>query len=152
MEVKIITNSLSVTDNIMAFSGYKRSRKALLETGAEVYELKPDPNIQDTIMNGPMRNRILAGLAVHAKSMVIDGRIVVVGSFNLDPRSANLNTEVLIVLHSEEMAQYLLHQIEREMRPENAWQTTLEENPDSQAPFGKRLRLFFSRWIPASVL
>ena len=152
VRVRILTNSLSVTDNVMAFSGYKRSREALLETGVEVYELKPDPRVQETIMNGPIRMRMLTGLAVHAKSMVIDGEIALVGSFNLDPRSANLNTEVLALFHSVPMAQYLLHQIEREMRSENSWRTTLESNPDRKAPFYRRVRLFFARIVPKSVL
>ena len=152
VRVRIITNSLSVTDNVLAFSGYKRSRDELLDTGVEIYELRPDPRVQEQIMNGPLRNRMLSGLAVHAKSMVIDGEIALIGSFNLDPRSANLNTEVLALFHSEAMASRLLHQITRDMRPENAWQTTEQFNPDREAPLGRRFRLFFARIVPSSVL
>ena len=152
VRVRIITNSLSVTDNVMAFSGYRRSRKALLKTGVEVYELKPDPEIQESIMNGPLRFRFVTELAVHAKSMVIDGEIAVVGSFNLDPRSANLNTEVLAVLHSPPLARGLKHRIETEMQPLNSWQTTQTDNPDKHAPWGRRLRLLWARLVPKSVL
>jgi putative cardiolipin synthase len=152
VRVRILTNSLSVTDNIMAFSGYRRSRKDLLDTGVEIYELKPDPEIQASIMNGPLRFRFTTELAVHAKSMVIDGEIAVVGSFNLDPRSANLNTEVLTVLHSVPLARTLKHKIEIEMQPLNAWQATAQDNPDNYAPWGRRLRLIWARLIPKSVL
>ena len=103
-------------------------------------------------MNGPLRNRMLSGLAVHAKSMVIDGEIALIGSFNLDPRSANLNTEVLALFYSEAMASRLLHQITRDMRRENAWQTTEQFNPDREAPLGRRFRLLFARIVPSSVL
>jgi len=152
VRIRILTNSLSATDNVMAFSGYKRSRKALLKSGVEIFELKPDPEIQAAIMNGPLRFRMTTELAVHAKSMVIDDEIAVVGSFNLDPRSANLNTEVLAVLHSEPLSRYLKHQMTREMSPDNAWETTLDSNPDKNAPWGRRFNLFWARLVPMSVL
>jgi phosphatidylserine/phosphatidylglycerophosphate/cardiolipin synthase-like enzyme len=152
VRVRILTNSLSVTDNVMAFSGYRRSRKDLLKTGVEIYELKPDPEVQASIMNGPLRFRFVTELAVHAKSMVIDGKIAVVGSFNLDPRSANLNTEVLTVLHSVPLARGLKHRIETEMKPLNSWKTTKDANPDRHAPWGRRLRLLWARLVPKSVL
>jgi putative cardiolipin synthase len=152
VRVRILTNSLSVTDNVMAFSGYRRSRKDLLRTGVEVYELKPDADVQASIMNGPLRFRFTTKLAVHAKSMVIDGEIAVVGSFNLDPRSANLNTEVLTVLHSVPLARTLKHKIETEMQGVNAWQTTLQDNPDKKAPWGRRFRLIWARLVPKSIL
>jgi phosphatidylserine/phosphatidylglycerophosphate/cardiolipin synthase-like enzyme len=152
VRVRILTNSLSVTDNVMAFSGYRRSRKDLLDTGVEIYELKPDPEIQASIMNGPLRFRFVTKLAVHAKSMVVDGKIAVVGSFNLDPRSANLNTEVLTVLHSVPLARTLKHKIETEMQVLNAWQATAQDNPDKHAPWGRRMRLLWARLVPKSVL
>ncbi len=50
--------------------------------------------------------------AVHAKSMVIDGHITVIGTFNLDPRSANLNTECVTVIYSDQVAAGVLSGIE----------------------------------------
>jgi phosphatidylserine/phosphatidylglycerophosphate/cardiolipin synthase-like enzyme len=94
----------------------------------------------------------MSSLAVHAKSMVIDGKIAVVGTFNLDPRSANLNTESITILHSDSIATRLLAMMEDEMRPENAWETTLEFNPDREAPFRRRLDLIWARLVPRSVL
>ena len=152
VEVRILTNSLAVTDNVMAFSGYRRSRADLLATGTRLFELKPETELQQEIMDGPMRNQYLSSLAVHAKSMVIDGKIAVVGTFNLDPRSANLNTESITILHSESIARRLLAMMEDEMRPENAWETTREFNPDREAPLRRRLDLIWARLVPRSVL
>lgn len=57
--------------------------------------------------------------ALHAKSMVIDGKTIFIGTFNLDPRSANLNTEVGVLIESEALARNLTAAIERDMHPEN---------------------------------
>ncbi|MEQ1666491.1 MAG: phospholipase D family protein, partial [Bdellovibrionales bacterium] len=94
VKVRILTNSLASTDNLEAFSGYQRDRKALLATGIRVFEFRPDAKERYDIMTGALQKTVdfkpIFGL--HAKSMVIDGNITVVGTFNLDPRSANLNT------------------------------------------------------------
>ena len=58
VEVKILTNSLASNDNLEAFSGYQRDRKALLETGALIYEFKPDAQIRKKIMSDVMHNQL----------------------------------------------------------------------------------------------
>jgi phosphatidylserine/phosphatidylglycerophosphate/cardiolipin synthase-like enzyme len=89
---------------------------------------------------------------LHAKSMVIDGQIAVIGTFNLDPRSANLNTECITVIHSERIAAGVLAGMEVEFRPENAWETTVGTNPDARAGFGKRFKVWTRRVVPKSIL
>jgi len=71
---------------------------------------------------GPVPLKI-AGVRVglHAKSMVIDDRIGVVGSHNFDPRSDDYNTESLVVVHDAVFAVALNASIRADMRPENAW-------------------------------
>ena len=152
VQVRILTNSLAATDSIVAFAGYRRGSDGLLEAGVELFENKPNPATQQEIMNGPLAQRYTTSLAVHAKSMVVDGKIAVVGSFNLDPRSANLNTESVTVIHSEEVAQHLLKRLDEEMGSANAWQRTSDFNPDKEAPFKRRVNVFFSRLVPLSVL
>jgi phosphatidylserine/phosphatidylglycerophosphate/cardiolipin synthase-like enzyme len=152
VSVKIITNSLSVTDNYQAFSGYQRSRQALLDVGVEIYELRPNAGMQSEIMNGPEEMRFNSSLAVHAKSLVVDFNVAVIGSFNLDPRSANLNTECITVLHSETIANQLARQIQQDMAPENSWHTTSDFNPDSEAPFSLRFKSWLARIMPESIL
>ncbi len=135
VEVRILTNSLASTDNLEAFSGYQRDREELLQTGVRLFEFRPDAVERTTIMTGALAEALdqppIFGL--HAKSMVIDGHITVVGTFNLDPRSANLNTECVTVIRSDRIAAGVLAGMEVEFRPENAWETTLQSNPDAQA-------------------
>ena len=152
VEVRILTNSLSSTDNIMAFAGYKKVADGLLAAGVELFELKPHLAGQNEIMNGPVANRYRSDMALHAKSMVVDGRIAVVGSFNLDPRSANLNTESITVMYSDAVAQHLLGRMENEMKPENAWQRTESFRPETEASLLKRLKVVVASIAPILLL
>ena len=149
VRIRISTNSLASTDNIQAFSGYHGQRKALREAGVELYEFNPYPAIRDELIERfpeiAVRNPIFA---IHAKSMVIDDRIVFIGTFNLDPRSANLNTEVGMLADSLELAKQLTASIEHDIDPSNSWQTTLEFNPDSAVGQLKRLRVLINRALP----
>jgi len=75
--------------------------------------------------------------------MVIDDTKVFIGTFNLDPRSANLNTEVGILVDSRELGQQLTQSIERDIQPENSWRTTSNFNADGEVCRGKRFKLGF---------
>jgi putative cardiolipin synthase len=86
--------------------------------------------------------------AIHAKSMVIDGKILFIGTFNLDPRSANLNTEVGILVTSRELARQVTESIERDIAPGNSWPTTTDFNPDFVVSRGKRFKTWFNRILP----
>ncbi len=149
VRVRISTNSLASTDNIQAFSGYAGQREELLEAGIEIYEYKAYPAIRETLLerypslaeNNPI-------FALHAKSLVIDDDVAYIGTFNLDPRSANLNTEVGVLVSNEELARQLTASIERDIHPENSWRTTLEFNPDGEVGRGKRFRLWINRLLP----
>lgn len=152
VSVRILTNSLAATDSLVAFSGYKRRRNGLLNAGVELYESKPQMAVQAELMNGPLEPRYRGSMALHAKSMVIDRRIAVVGSFNLDPRSANLNTESVTIIHSPEVAHRLLDRMEQEMSADNAWRRTATVNPDKHSPLFRRFRVFLSGVVPVSVL
>jgi putative cardiolipin synthase len=98
--VQIVTNSLRSTDGVLPQAGYLRYRRRLARAGIDVREYKgPDP--------------------LHAKSAVIDGRIAVIGSFNIDPRSHHWDTEVLSVVEDETLARELLDSIDLHLA--NAW-------------------------------
>jgi phosphatidylserine/phosphatidylglycerophosphate/cardiolipin synthase-like enzyme len=100
VRVVVLTNSIHSTDGGLPYAAYTRHRGRLLRRGIEIYEFKgPD--------------------MLHAKSFVIDGRIVGIGSYNLDPRSQNLNTEVMCVIEDEEIAAELRDLIG--VRMEHAW-------------------------------
>jgi len=149
VRIRISTNSLASTDNIPAFGGYASQRKDLLRAGVELYEFKPSPAIQDELIeNYPRIAKNNPVFALHAKSMVIDDRVIFIGTFNLDPRSANLNTEVGVLVDNRELARQLTAAIERDIRPENSWHTTEKFNPDGEVSRGKRLRAWMNRMLP----
>ncbi len=89
---------------------------------------------------------------LHAKSMIVDEEITVIGTFNLDPRSANLNTECLAIIHSEEVSKKVLLGMEAEFNPDNAWETTLEFNPDSEVGTVKRVKTWTRKILPKDIL
>ena len=149
VRIRISTNSLASTDNIQAFSGYASQRKELLRAGIEIYEYRAYPAIRRTLLerypsiaeNNPI-------FAIHAKSLVVDGKVMYIGTFNLDPRSANLNTEVGVLASNEQLAQQLTTSIERDIKPQNSWRTTLDYNPDEEVSRGKRFRVWLNRLLP----
>ncbi|WP_299118961.1 phospholipase D family protein [uncultured Winogradskyella sp.] len=154
VKIRILTNSLASTDNLEAFSGYQTDRKALLKTGVRIFEFRPDAAERTKIMTGELQEQLdhkpIFGL--HAKSMVIDNKITVIGTFNLDPRSANLNTECVVVVNSEAIAEGVLEGMEIEFKPENSWETTLDFNPDAEVGNYKRLKTWTRKILPKSIL
>ena len=152
--VKILTNSLSSTDNLEAFSGYVREREKLLNIGVKIFEFRPDAAIRFEIMTGALQKEInyVPVFGLHAKSMVVDKEIAVIGTFNLDPRSANLNTECIAVIKDVKVAGNLFRVMEVDILPENAWETTLTYNPDEEAGKVKRFKVWMRGVVPKSVL
>ena len=65
--------------------------------------------------------QVAPSLCIHAKSMVLDDRIALIGSYNLDPRSANLTTEIGLMIDDEEFAALLAEDIRRDMHPRNSY-------------------------------
>jgi cardiolipin synthase C len=154
VRVRILTNSLASTDNLDAFSGYQRERETLLALGVELYEFKPDAAVRRRVMTGALQTTLdyAPVFGLHAKSMVVDNQIAVIGTFNLDPRSANLNTECLAIIRDARIAGDLTRAMDIDMQPENAWHTTATFNPDGNVPVGKRLAVWFRRVVPKAVL
>ena len=154
VKVRILTNSMASTDNMEAFSGYQRDREELLNTGIRVFEFKPDAKERYDIMTGSLQQELdfTPTFGLHAKSMVVDGITTVIGTFNLDPRSANLNTECIVIVESEEVAAGVLDGMEREFGPENSWETTFEFNPDQYASKGKRIKTWSRKAVPKGIL
>ena len=154
VEVRILTNSLASTDNVEAFSAYQSSRQDLLDAGVRIYEFRPDAAVRKAVMTGELQQTLdqtpIFGL--HAKSMVVDDSITVIGTFNLDPRSANLNTECVTIIHSDAIAASVREGMEIEFLPENAWEISSEFNPDSEVSKWKRLKTFSRKVLPVGIL
>jgi cardiolipin synthase C len=101
VSITVLTNSLEATDVGIVHAGYAKRRKQLLRSGIVVYELKR------TSMVRSGRDRKLtgsSGSSLHAKTFSVDRKRLFVGSFNFDPRSARLNTEMGFLIDSPALA------------------------------------------------
>ncbi len=126
VKITILTNSLEATDVAAVHAGYEKRRKPLLEAGIVLYETK-------RMASGvSFRDRGLTGSSassLHAKTISVDGARSFVGSFNFDPRSAELNTEMGLAIDSVWMAQQLPRTIARNIR-ETAYRVRLNDEGD----------------------
>ena len=122
VSVKVLTNSLAATDAIAVQAGYSPYRVPLLERGVELYEFKPTPGDEPPTA-GLFGSRSKASL--HAKTYVIDRNTLVIGSMNLDPRSAHLNTELALVIHSAPLAGEVARLFDNATQPALSYHVTL---------------------------
>ena len=125
VEVKVLTNSLAATDVAAVHAGYAKRRKALLKAGVVLYEMQRHPT-QVKRMKRKKRFLGSSGSSLHAKTFSVDRKHVFVGSFNFDPRSANLNTELGFVIDSPRLAQRINQAFYDEI-PAHAYEVKLTE-------------------------
>lgn len=131
LHIEILTNSLASTDVVAVHAGYKRYRKPLLEKGIELYEFKP-------VNNERPKQRLFGSTAparasLHSKLYIIDKRHVLIGSFNFDPRSIRLNTEILIAIDSPQLAKQARQLVHQAIQPENSYRLTLANTKGEQS-------------------
>jgi len=116
VKVRVLTNSLAATDVAPVHAGYAKHREALLRGGIRLYELKP--TAQPTTKDVKRDDRGLGGssdASLHAKTFAVDRSRIFIGSFNFDPRSARLNTEMGVVLESARLAALLSEAFDRDI-------------------------------------
>jgi len=139
VRVRILTNSLAATDVLPVHSGYARHRQRLLAAGVVLYELKLEPGEQvakaerkdeGSWMPGGSGGSGSSGSSLHAKTFGVDNERVFVGSFNFDPRSARLNTELGIIVDSPKLAAAMTEIFDRRVPP-RSWEVQL--NPRTGA-------------------
>jgi putative cardiolipin synthase len=125
---RLLTNSLATNDVAAAHAGYAKYRRDLIRNGLEVYELRPDAeSVKKTWSLLAGRSRA----SLHTKAGVFDRRIVVIGSFNIDPRSTALNTEIVILVDSSELAAQVIEFMDDGVRPENSYRVMLETDAET---------------------
>ncbi len=124
VRVAILTNSLATNNHAVAHTGYKRWRRELLASGAELYELREGARAIEEYVTAPAEPH---ELGLHTKAVVVDDRVAFIGSPNVDPRSMIINTEIGVIGYSNELARRLRALIERDMAPENAWRVTMDD-------------------------
>jgi putative cardiolipin synthase len=128
LRVAVLTNSLAATDVAAVHVGYARYRRDLLRGGVELYEMKRKAG--DDLGRKRISLQGSSQASLHTKAMVIDARWTFVGSMNLDPRSANLNTEMSVLVDSPELAEQLRAQFEQNASPDMSCHTVLDEDRD----------------------
>ena len=124
--VKVLTNSLASTDTVAVQAGYETYRVPLLRDGVELYEFRPLPDARHRRDALGTRSRA----SLHAKVYVIDRRILVIGSMNLDRRSVGLNTEMALVIHSPALAEQAARLYAHDISPRLSYQVALAPSAD----------------------
>jgi putative cardiolipin synthase len=131
VEIYVVTNSLATNDGVPVYSAYSRYQRELIELGVHLYELNPN-SFSYIYRNQKYRRGSIPRSSLHAKNMLIDDEIFIIGSANLDPRSIKLNTEVVAVIHSKELAQIEAQVFKNITKPQNVFRLSLEDFPQSE--------------------
>ncbi|MDR3095511.1 MAG: phospholipase D family protein [Paraburkholderia sp.] len=124
VRVAILTNSLAATDAVAVQAGYSPYRVPMLKAGAELYEFKSTQPERTGLRRLPMMGSH-SRASLHAKAYVIDESTLVIGSLNLDPRSANLNTELALAIESPPIAREVAGIFKFATSPKVSYRVTL---------------------------
>ena len=125
VDVMIITNSLAANNQFAVHGGYAPSRKPLLESGVKIYEARPDSDIAGAELVAASG----AKATLHTKAFIVDRDEVFIGSFNFDPRSAYLNTEMGVIIRDSQLATSMTDRVFEKLRTE-AYELYLDEGGD----------------------
>ncbi len=143
--ILVSTNSLAATDAFYVYALSHKYKKRYLKFGFQIHEFKPHPADAPDMIAGyaeltgggadrgyqrfgraPVTSENVR-IGMHAKSIVIDGQITMIGSHNFDPRSDNYNTESGFIIYDRAVAAQVAASIRRDMAPQNAW--TIAKRP-----------------------
>jgi putative cardiolipin synthase len=116
--VDVLTNAVEATDVPIVHAGYAPYRKPLLRAGVRLWELRAEagavrPRRDVTNLGSSGSTASGSGTALHAKTFTVDGERLFVGSFNFDPRSARLNTELGFIVESPRLTREMDETLER---------------------------------------
>jgi len=133
VDIALLTNSLESTDTISVYAYYSQVQKQLLEMGVRLYETHPQA-FEDEVLNQKYNLfKKMPRAALHAKTIVIDDDIFAIGSVNMDPRSRNLNTELVGLIKSKELNAYEKNVFEIMTEPRNAYELRLEYDENNES-------------------
>lgn len=168
VRVVVVTNSMASADGAPVFSGYARYRKAVVEAGVELYEIKATPDTPRAANGSGSFVRMSGGhhsseASLHAKTFFFDRTLGYVGSYNLDPRSSRLNTEMGVIFKSPELSRQMSGKIDHDLGQTAyavrlqghrlVWVTsengrTVTYHADPEAGLGRRIQVFILRFLP----
>ena len=123
IDVIFITNSLASNNHLVVHSGYAPYRKPLLRNGIRLYETRADNNVPGAELVAATNS--IATL--HTKAFIVDRRHVFIGSFNFDPRSAEINTEMGVIIDNPAMGEKYAQMISNQL-PNLAYEVFLNED------------------------
>jgi putative cardiolipin synthase len=164
INVIVITNSLAANNQFTVHGGYAPSRKPLLEAGVQIYEVRPDADVSGT----EFVNASGARATLHTKAFIVDDKETFIGSFNFDPRSANINTELGVIIRDPELA-HVFTVLIKESLPRQTFEVFLNDegkvrwrgyvdgeeiiyDKEPETTWGERTKAWFARIIPKSQL
>ncbi len=158
VDVRVLTNSLAATDVIAVHGAYARYRPTLIDYGVVIHELKPEPVRQRASLFGSRT------ASLHTKAIVTDQSLGFIGSFNLDPRSHSINTEMGIMFDCPAIAQQVEKVFEAQTVPGFSYRVTLvderlvwtdakdgaprQQFREPEAPLRRRLPAALIAWLP----
>ncbi len=165
VEIQVLTDSMASAEDDLVFSAYKQQRRKILKSGVTLYELRPDAALRNTVFNRFAEMEEMPLISLHAKTAVIDQRTLLIGSFNLDPRSTHINTEHVFSIESPELARQVGDIIKSDMNLENCWQVSMDSEgaltwktlrngvediskTEPNVPLWERIRLLFFLMLP----
>jgi putative cardiolipin synthase len=122
IDVAVLTNSLAATDVAAVHGGYAPYRKPLLASGVRLFELQP------FLGKGRMSLFGSRAASLHSKAFTVDGETGFVGSFNFDPRSAALNTEMGVLFVAPELVADMQAIFAEETAPQMSWRLRLAQD------------------------
>lgn len=160
VDVTVVTNSLASNNQIFAHGGYASVRRPLVRMGVRLFELRADASVVAARNIQPDTPHA----TLHTKAFAIDRKKLFIGSFNFDPRSANINTEMGVFIESPEMAEAFVRGTHKHLPPQS-WQVQLSGrgrirwhgiddggevllNREPQASFARRLAGSLVRLLP----
>ncbi|MBT2324806.1 phospholipase D family protein [Variovorax paradoxus] len=128
VRIRILTNSLASNDAPVTHVGYARHREELLSMGIDLYELRSEQaGLDSTFGSAGGSEAGESRSMLHSKVLVMDGRLLVVGSMNLDLRSQLQNTEIALLIRSNELSRVASGKIETAMR-DGSWRVERADN------------------------
>ena len=158
VEVEVLTNSLAATDVALVHGGYAPYRVPLLASGVQLYELQPYVRKASISLLGSR------GASLHTKAFTVDDHTGFVGSFNFDPRSASLNTEMGVLFVEPGLVARLREIFRSETSPQMSYRVYLEDGSlrwegedenrmtvwdhEPEASFMRRLVARIVSWLP----
>ncbi len=123
VDVYVITNSLAANNHTAVHAGYAPWRKKLLKAGVQLFEVRPDAQATGVERTGMAES----GGTLHTKAFIVDREVFFLGSFNWDPRSAFINTEMGVILDAPQFGEEAYRRMEAALDT-NTYRLMLDED------------------------